>query len=143
MLKSPPSTLLELQAARFPLSNPSVKIRSPVLAVTLGLGVNVLVAIGVNVLVGVYVAVGPIAVAVEVGVFVRVAVGVREGPPLGVLVGVNVGPGPPLVAVKVGVGPPGLRIAFRAAATSAMPLPHVEVVQLLPTGKARAVFWRI
>jgi hypothetical protein len=36
-----------------------------------------------------------------------------------------------------------LSTAFSAAAASTIPLPHVEVVQLLPAGKARAVLCRI
>ena len=75
--------------------------------------------------------------AVKVDVLVRVGVGVRVVLPPGVFVRVGVGEGP---AVDVGGG---LSTAFSAAAASTMPLPHVEVVQLLPAGKARAVIWRI
>ena len=42
-LRSPPSTIVELQADKLPLSNPSAKIRSPP-GVTLG--VNVWVDVG-------------------------------------------------------------------------------------------------
>ena len=77
-----------------------------------------------------------VRVAVAVGVLVWVGVGVRVALPPGVLVLDGVGEGP---KVAVGVGSGGLSTAFRAAAASAMPLPHVEEVQLLPAGKARAV----
>jgi hypothetical protein len=97
------------------------------------------VAVAVGVLV--QVAVGcPGCVTVAVGVFVRVAVGMRVALPPGGLVLVGVGEGP---AVAVDVGSGGLITAFNAAAASTLPLPHVEVVQLLPAGKARAVLWRI
>src|SRR5688572_33512496 len=73
-------------------------------------------------------------VGVAVGLGVRV--GVRVG--MGVLVGVGEGP-----KVGVNVGSGGLITAFGAAAASTIPLPQVEVLQLLPAGNARAVLWRI
>ena len=105
------------------------------------------VEVAVPVQVGV--AEGPTAVKVALGVtvavFVRVAVGVRVGvgvfvdlPLRGVLVAVGEGP-----KVTVAVGGGGLSTAFNAAAATTMPLPQVEVVQLLPGGKDRAVLWRI
>jgi len=102
--------------------------------VAVAVGVFVAVAVKVDVLVRVTVAVG---VFVRVAVGVRVSVGVWVDLPPGVLVRVGVGEGP---AVDVGGG---LITAFSAAAASTIPLPHVEVVQLLPAGKARAVLWRI
>ena len=161
VLKSPLSMRLELQAVRLPLSNPSAKIRSLAPGVALGVGVCVTVAVAVAVPVQVGVGDGPtsvyvavavavavfvgvttdvevlVRVGVAVGVFVRVGVGVRVALPPGVFVWVGIGEGP---AVDVGGG---LSTAFRAAAASTIPLPHVEVLQLLPAGKERAGLWRI
>jgi hypothetical protein len=159
VLRSPLSIRLELQVAKLPLSKLSAKIRSPTLAVELGVCVCVRVGIAVDVPVKVGVRDGPISVKVAVavalfvgvtvkvdvfvpvgvrlGVEVRVSVGVCVDFPLGVLVRLGVGEGP---AVDVGGG---LSTALSAAAASTIPLPQVVVVQLLPGGKARVVLWRI
>jgi len=61
--------------------------------------------------------------------------GVGEG--VGDGVGEGVGDG---VGVGVEMASPA---ALTAAAASTMPLPHRDVVQVLPLGKRRAVCWRI
>ena len=91
---------------------------------------KVAVAVAVEVLVGV-------AVGVRVGVGVRVSVGVWVDLPPGVFVRDGVSEGP---AVEVGGG---FSTAFSAAAASTIPLPQLDVVQLLPGGKERAVLCRI
>ena len=92
-LKLPPFVLLDVQAEKFPLSNPSAKIRSD----TADVGVAVSVSVGVLVGPGVF-------VGVKVGVGVDVSVGVGDGPTVGVDVAVKVAVGVGVfVAVKVGV----------------------------------------
>lgn len=87
----PPFVLLEVQAEKFPLSNPSAKIRSD----RAGVGEGVKVFVGVNVGPGVLVSVG-VLLGVKVAVSVGVYVAVGDGPMVGVDVSVK-------VAVCVGV----------------------------------------
>src|SRR5262245_55000709 len=96
-LKSPLSLILELQAVKLPVSNPSAKIKSFEPGVALGGSVCVEVAVSVAVPVQVGVRDGPtsVKVALTVGVFVIVAVKV------GVLVRVEIRVG---VGVRVSVG---------------------------------------
>ena len=68
---------------------------------------------------------------------VRVGVSVEVAVKVGVRVAVE-------VAVKVAVAVTGDGgTASTAFAASTMPLPQVEMVQVLPAGKASAVVWRI
>jgi len=71
-----------------------------------------------------------VAVGVAVRVEVAVAVAVREG----VVVAV-------VVAVGVLVAPPA--IDATAAPAFTIPLPQIDVLQVLPPGKLVTVFWRI
>ena len=119
-----------------------VKVRVAV-AVLLGVKLGVLLLVGVKVRVAVAVLLGvKLGVLLLVGVKVRVAVAVLLGVKLGVLllVGVKVRVA---VGVLVGVAVAGLATAFTAAPASSMPLPHCDVVQVLPLGNGLAVFCRI
>ena len=95
-LRSPASLLLEVQADKLPVSNPSAKIRSETLEVGVGVlvGAGVLVGEAPTVLVGVLVGVR-VGVKVLVGVTEMIGVCVRVG--VAVLVGVMEG-------VFVGIG---------------------------------------
>ena len=73
------------------------------------------------------------------GVRDGVGEGVRDGVGEGVRDGVGEG-----VRDGVGVGVEmASPAALTAAAASTIPLPHRDVVQVLPLGKRRAVCWRI
>jgi hypothetical protein len=96
-------------------------------------GVEVAVAVGEAVGVDVRV---EVAVAVGVGVRVEVAVAVLVGVEVAVGVDVRVG-----VAVGVLVGPPAIEAAAAPAFT--IPLPQMDVLQVLPPGKLVTVFCRI
>ena len=119
-LRSPLPVELPVQADRFPVSKPSLKITSPAAEVAVGekVGVKVAVGPGVFVLVGVGVMVGvsvSVLVVVEVKVAVAVFVAVKVGVAVAVLVGVLVGPG-------VGVGPKDRKLK---ASRSLVPRPQV------------------
>ena len=78
---------------------------------------------------------GGVGVPDGVGEGVGDGSGVEEGVLDGVGEGVGDGSG-----VGVGIASPA---DLMAASASTMPLPHRDVVQVLPTGKRRAVCWRI
>lgn len=105
------------------------------MAVRVGVGVDVFVAVGVAVRVGVEVDVlVAVGVAVRVGVEVDVLVAVGVAVRVGVAVAV-------VVAVGVLVAPPAIDASAAPAFT--IPLPQIEVLQVLPPGKLVTVFWRI
>jgi len=89
------------------------------------------VAVRVEVAVGV-----AVRVEVAVGVAVRVEVAVAVAVRVWVVVAVRVG-----VAVGVLVAPPA--IDATAAPAFTIPLPQIDVLQVLPPGKWVTVFWRI